>query len=90
MIRPFFCPCTALRGRSVRIAEVIPSSQSASPNRYALGNLIVMLYNPLQLRFEPSPLASYDRSARTIALIKDSGAEGFAFIGNAQHKDFGR
>ena len=42
------------------------------------------------LRFEPAALASYDQASRTIALIKDSGAERFAFIGNAQHKDFGR
>ena len=42
------------------------------------------------LRFEPHALASYDRSAKTIALIKDSGAEHFAFIGNHRHKDFDR
>ncbi len=41
------------------------------------------------LRFEPAPLASYDMSARTIALIKEEGADGFAFVGNARHKDFG-
>ncbi|MEL6529091.1 MAG: biopolymer transporter ExbD [Pseudomonadota bacterium] len=41
------------------------------------------------LRFEPAALASYDKSARTIALIKEEGAEGFAFVGNARHKDFG-
>ena len=42
------------------------------------------------LRFEPAALASYDQASRTIALIKDAGAEKFAFIGNAQHKDFDR
>ena len=42
------------------------------------------------LRFEPAPLASYDTSARTIALIKESGAKSFAFVGNAQHREFGR
>ncbi len=41
------------------------------------------------LRFEPDALASYDRSARTIALIKESGATKFAFVGNARFKDFG-
>lgn len=40
------------------------------------------------LRFEPAALASYDQSARTIALIKDAGATRFAFIGNARHKDW--
>ncbi|MCK0127036.1 biopolymer transporter ExbD [Erythrobacter sp. F6033] len=43
-----------------------------------------------QLRFEPDALASYDRSARTIALIRESGAESFAFVGNARHREFGR
>ncbi|QFT76192.1 biopolymer transporter ExbD [Erythrobacter sp. THAF29] len=42
-----------------------------------------------ELRFEPAALASYDRSARTIALIKEAGAKRFAFVGNARHKDFG-
>ncbi len=42
------------------------------------------------LRFEPAAFASYDRSAKTIALIKDAGATKFAFIGNGRHKDFGR
>lgn len=42
------------------------------------------------LRFEPAPQASYARSASTIALIKESGAEAFAFVGNAQHREFGR
>ncbi|MDJ0644013.1 MAG: biopolymer transporter ExbD [Erythrobacter sp.] len=41
------------------------------------------------LRFEPAALASYDTSARTIALIKEEGATSFAFVGNARHKDFG-
>ena len=42
------------------------------------------------LRFEPAALASYDTSAKTIALIKDAGAEKFAFIGNARHRSFER
>jgi len=42
-----------------------------------------------QLRFEPAALASYDRAARTIVLMKEAGADGFAFVGNAQHRDFG-
>lgn len=42
------------------------------------------------LRFEPAASASYDASAKTIALIKDAGAEKFAFIGNHRHRDFDR
>ena len=42
------------------------------------------------LRFEPDARASYATSARTIALIKDSGTENFAFVGNERYKDFGR
>lgn len=38
------------------------------------------------LRFEPDALASYDRSAKTIALIKDAGAMRFAFVGNERYR----
>jgi len=40
------------------------------------------------LRFAPDAQASYDTAARTIALIKEEGAEGFAFVGNEQHRNF--
>ena len=40
------------------------------------------------IRFEPDPVASYDRSARTIALIKDSGVERFAFTGMERYRAF--
>jgi len=40
------------------------------------------------LRFEPAALASYDTSARTITLIKDSGATRFAFVGNHKYRDW--
>ena len=42
-----------------------------------------------QIRFDPDPRASYNRSARTIALIKDSGIEKFAFVGNEKYRAFG-
>ena len=42
------------------------------------------------IRFEPDANASYDTSAKTIALIKDSGIEKFAFIGNHKYRNFGR
>ena len=42
-----------------------------------------------QIRFDPDPRASYARSARTIALIKDAGIEKFAFVGNERHRVFG-
>ena len=42
------------------------------------------------LRFEPDARASYDTSARTIALIKDSGTTNFAFVGNEKYKDIDR
>ena len=41
------------------------------------------------VRFEPDGRASYRTSARTIALIKDSGVEQFAFIGNEKYRTFG-
>ena len=47
-----------------------------------------MAEQPL-VRFEPDARASYDRSAKTITLIKDSGIERFAFIGNERYRNFG-
>lgn len=38
------------------------------------------------LRFEPAALASYNASAHTITLIKESGAQHFAFIGNERYR----
>lgn len=43
-----------------------------------------------EVRFEPAAAASYDRSAKTIALIKDSGIQKFAFVGNEQYGKFGK
>lgn len=43
-----------------------------------------------ELSFEPAAGASYDRAARTIALIKDSGVERFGFVGNEVHRSFDR
>lgn len=45
---------------------------------------------PTQVRFAPDANASYDRSAKTIALIKDSGIEKLAFVGNEQYRIFAR
>ncbi len=39
------------------------------------------------LRFEPAALASYNASAQTITLIKDSGAERFAFVGGYKYRE---
>ena len=41
------------------------------------------------VKFEPDALASYHTSASTIALIKDSGIENFAFVGNHKYRTFG-
>lgn len=46
------------------------------------------LQQPALLRFAPDGSASYDTAARTIALIKEEGAESFAFVGNEKHRDF--
>jgi biopolymer transport protein ExbD len=43
---------------------------------------------PPVLRFEPDAQASYDTSARTIALIREEGAESFVFAGNEKYRDF--
>ncbi|MBU7579479.1 MAG: biopolymer transporter ExbD [Porphyrobacter sp.] len=43
---------------------------------------------PASLLFAPDALASYDKAARTIALMREEGADGFAFVGNEQHRNF--
>jgi len=40
------------------------------------------------LRFEPEAQASYDKSARTLALIREEGAQSFVFDGNEKYRDF--
>lgn len=40
------------------------------------------------LRFEPEAQASYDKSARTLALIREVGADSFIFSGNEKYRDF--
>lgn len=42
------------------------------------------------VRFQPEANASYDRSAKTIAMIKDAGIEKFAFVGNHEYRTFTR
>lgn len=43
-----------------------------------------------ELRFEPAAGASYDRSAKTIALIREAGVERFGFVGNERYASFGK
>lgn len=40
------------------------------------------------LRFAPDALASYATAARTIALIREEGAQGFTFVGNDRYRNF--
>ena len=40
------------------------------------------------VRFEPDAKASYQTSARTIALIKDAGVDSIAFTGNHRHRKY--
>ena len=42
------------------------------------------------LRFAPDPKASYNISAKTIALLKDAGAKKLAFDGLHKHQTFGK
>ena len=43
---------------------------------------------PPVLRFAPDALASYDRAARTIAMIREEGAQSFVFVGNDRFRQF--
>jgi biopolymer transport protein ExbD len=55
-----------------------------------LRNLIAAASDlPVQplLRFEPDAQASYDASARAIALIREEGADSFIFDGNEKYRD---
>ena len=40
-----------------------------------------------ELLFEPDALASYDKSAHTIALMHEEGANQFAFVGNEKYRN---
>lgn len=60
---------------------------TASELRAQVAAASAMERQPL-LRFAPDALASYDIASRTIALIRDEGAESFAFIGNEKYQDF--
>ena len=42
------------------------------------------------IRFQPHAQASYDASVQVIAMIDDAGLSKFAFVGNEQHRTFGR
>ena len=53
-----------------------------------LAGVAAMPEQPI-VRFEPDARAGYETSARTIALIKDSGVTTFAFGGLHEHRRFG-
>ena len=49
------------------------------------------LLNPEpELQFEPDALASYERSARVLEIIKASGVTKFGFVGNERYRTFGK
>ena len=43
-----------------------------------------------ELQFEPDQLASYDRSAKVLQIIKQSGVTKFGFVGNEKYRTFGK
>lgn len=43
-----------------------------------------------ELQFEPDQLASYDRSAKVLQIIKQSGVTKFGFVGNEKYRVFGK
>ena len=43
-----------------------------------------------ELQFEPDALASYERSARVLEIIKASGVTKFGFVGNERYRTFGK
>ena len=43
-----------------------------------------------ELQFEPDALASYDRSAKVLQIIKASGVTKFGFVGNEKYRVFSK
>lgn len=43
-----------------------------------------------ELQFQPEAYASYDQSARTLAIIKRAKVTKFGFVGNERYRDFGK
>ena len=43
-----------------------------------------------ELQFEPDALASYDRSAKVLQIIKASGISKFGFVGNEKYRVFSK
>ncbi len=43
-----------------------------------------------ELQYEPEPLASYEKSAKVLQIIKLSGVTKFGFVGNEKYRDFGK
>ena len=43
-----------------------------------------------ELQIEPDQLASYDRSAKVLQIIKSSGVTKFGFVGNEKYRVFGK
>lgn len=91
-------PCLECRANPLENTVVIDAADQLFWNGQPMSReqlsaniaLASAMEEPPLLRLEPDAYASYDRSAKTIALIKDAGAENFAFIGNHRHKDFER
>ncbi|MEO0698346.1 MAG: biopolymer transporter ExbD, partial [Pseudomonadota bacterium] len=54
-----------------------------------LSDSIKMAVEP-ELQFEPDALASYDRSAKVLQIIKQSGVTKFGFVGSEKYRVFGK
>ncbi|MEO0590915.1 MAG: biopolymer transporter ExbD [Pseudomonadota bacterium] len=54
-----------------------------------LADSIKMAVEP-ELQFEPDALASYDRSAKVLQIIKQSGVTKFGFVGSEKYRVFGK
>lgn len=60
------------------------------------GDLVNLLTQSLnmnpepELQYEPEAQASYDKSAKTLEIIKASGVTKFGFVGNERYRQFGK
>lgn len=53
----------------------------------SLEQVSTMMPEP-EIQYRPDALASYDRSAHVLAIVKQSGVSRFGFAGNEQYRDF--
>ena len=86
-------PIDPIKNKLVITAEdqLLWNAEPISPGQLVsnLQESTLMAVEP-ELQFEPDQLASYDRSAKVLQIIKQSGVTKFGFVGNEKYRIFGK